>query len=371
MIVLGLDSAGQGCGVCVWSDGTIVSEVYEPMTRGQDSRLIPMVTEALSKAKITFREINRIAVTRGPGSFTGLRIGLAAAQGFGLAHNIPVLGFDRFDLYAHNINNSNLPPSSGLLIVLASQRQELYCRFDPSPEQKGTPALMTPEEIGNLIQQRPNLIAAGDARPDNVPNWQASSALEATICATLAATTNPADPRFAPTPLYLRRPDITLSATALTLESLGATAQPTLQEQAQTLAALHAESFGPSAWNALQFEQSLALPTTSGKLIRQNGVPAGFILLQLAKPDAEILTFCVRPDLREHGLGARLMAESVHEAEAKGCETLFLEVASDNAAACKLYERNGFRLMGQRKGYYERGSSRADALTYQKPLKPA
>ncbi|MER2520861.1 MAG: tRNA (adenosine(37)-N6)-threonylcarbamoyltransferase complex dimerization subunit type 1 TsaB [Bdellovibrionales bacterium] len=368
MIVLGLDSAGQGCGVCVWRDGIIVSVRYEPMARGQDRRLIPMAMEAISAAGITFAQINRIAVTRGPGSFTGLRVGLAAAQGFGLAHHIPVLGFDRFDLLAKQASQTTHDLHAGLLIALASQRQELFCRFDPSPSARGAPTLKTRDEIHAVIENHPGLWVTGDA---NIPGQNIPLECEAATCAALAAEADPNDPALTPTPLYLRRPDVSLSPTALTLEPLGTASQTPLPDQAQTLAALHAASFEHAAWSASQFEQTLALATTRGQLVRQNGVPAGFILLQIMKPEAEILTFCVAPNLREHGLGRQLLAESLREAGNSDCETVFLEVASDNLPACRLYERHGFELMGNRKNYYKTATGHVDALTYKKPINHA
>src|SRR5271168_4937059 len=99
MLILSLDSAGAGCGVTVWRDGKILATHAEHMERGQDQRLMPLVLEIMKKAGVTFGDLDRIAVTRGPGSFTGLRIGLAAARGIGLAANKPVIGIDRFSIF--------------------------------------------------------------------------------------------------------------------------------------------------------------------------------------------------------------------------------------------------------------------------------
>ena len=99
MIVLSLDSAGSGCAACVWQDGQVRSLQTEKMSRGQDARLVPLVLAVLQEAKLGFADVDRIAVTRGPGSFTGLRIGLSAARGFGLAADTPVLGIDRLAIF--------------------------------------------------------------------------------------------------------------------------------------------------------------------------------------------------------------------------------------------------------------------------------
>ena len=99
MMVLGIDSAGAGCGVCVWQDGRVLASAFEAMERGQDRRLVPLILEVMQKAGADFDTLDRIAVTRGPGSFTGLRIGIAAARGIGLAASKSVLGIDRFAIY--------------------------------------------------------------------------------------------------------------------------------------------------------------------------------------------------------------------------------------------------------------------------------
>ncbi len=99
MLILSLDSAGNGCGACVWHDGNILASAEEPMERGQDQRLMPLILDIMKKANVTFDQLDRIAVTRGPGSFTGLRIGLAAARGIGIASGKPVIGIDRFSIF--------------------------------------------------------------------------------------------------------------------------------------------------------------------------------------------------------------------------------------------------------------------------------
>ena len=100
MLILSLDTAGQACAVCVWRDGVVLAAREERMARGQDARLVPLLLEVMAAAGVAFPQLDRIAVTRGPGSFTGLRIGLATARGLGLAADKPVIGIDRFSIHA-------------------------------------------------------------------------------------------------------------------------------------------------------------------------------------------------------------------------------------------------------------------------------
>lgn len=89
----------------------------------------------------------------------------------------------------------------------------------------------------------------------------------------------------------------------------------------------------------------------------------GFVLFQLLPPEAEILTLAVDPAAQGRGLGAVLLHVAGELAARAGAETLFLEVAEDNATARELYARAGFHETGRRRGYYARADAEpVDAL---------
>ena len=85
----------------------------------------------------------------------------------------------------------------------------------------------------------------------------------------------------------------------------------------------------------------------------------GFILVRVVADETEILSIAVSPDRRQRGLASRLLEQACHRATGQGAARIFLEVAAANLPARKLYEKYGFREVGQRKAYYEDGD---DAL---------
>lgn len=198
MRILALDCCGSSCGVGVWLDGRLLAFRLERMERGQDARLMPLVCEAMKEADCDFMNLDRIAVTRGPGSFTGTRVGLAAARGMGLASGKPVVGIDRFAIYkAMHGGGKNL------LVVIDSKRAELFCKFFPAKGEAHDPCMMAKEEIEVFLGAHKDTDVVGDLKtPEN------ESTLA--VCAKLAAKADPQSPDFQPSPLYIRAPDVTI-----------------------------------------------------------------------------------------------------------------------------------------------------------------
>lgn len=134
------------------------------------------------------------------------------------------------------------------------------------------------------------------------------------------------------------------------------------------MAALHAEAFtSPRPWSETEFNDILAGPGVFS--ITENG---GFIIGRVAVDQAELLTLVVPKDNRRKGTGTRLLKAFIATAEGLGARKAFLEVASDNKPAVKLYEKQGWAQAGTRKNYYPRKNTKAaDALMYRCMLDPS
>ena len=235
MLILAIDCAGAGasagCHVCVWHDGKIIAAVSEVMERGQDAHLIPLVMDVMAQARLRLAErgqilkdtvqtmlgfsaLDRIAVTRGPGSFTGLRIGLAAARGLGLAAQKQVIGIDRF-----TIHQAIFTLSSPLLVVLESKRQELFCKYFGHDGVIAEAAMLSPQDIAAAYESFSKLMIVGDgaeALRGLLPSAEflaVQKGQEVATCAALAAGATIGDVDVLPRPLYLRAPDVTIKAT--------------------------------------------------------------------------------------------------------------------------------------------------------------
>lgn len=221
MKILAIDTATTSCSVAVRAKGLTVAYDFEPMVRGQSEALIPMVLSVVSKTELNLEDLDLIAVTRGPGAFTGLRIGLAAARGLALASAIPCCGITTTETIAEAARQTEKAPLSHL-VALDSKRSDLYIQaFDPDGKSLGGAKAVAVETlsdyIGGLALSGP-VCVVGDAAeralaylPDSYLRSAAPDFPDARYVAALAdQMVASGGPLPEPSPLYLRPPDAAL-----------------------------------------------------------------------------------------------------------------------------------------------------------------
>lgn len=128
MLLLAFDTAGPQCAVAVArgarNDFEILAQAGERLGLGHAERLLPMIEDVLEQAGVTFCEVERVAVTTGPGSFTGVRVGVAAARGLALALGIPAVGIGSLQALASETTRSCCQGTA--VAVLEAKRDEVY-----------------------------------------------------------------------------------------------------------------------------------------------------------------------------------------------------------------------------------------------------
>jgi len=165
MRLLAIDTACAACSAALWIDGVVVSSRLREMVRGQAEALMPMVAEVMHEARAEFAALDLIAVTIGPGSFTGLRTGLAAARGIALARSLPLIGVTTTEsialaAYRLAVDTDLRRP---ITVVLNSRRDALYVQhFTAELAPIGGPFTAMPEEIARSAPDS-GVIFAGDA----------------------------------------------------------------------------------------------------------------------------------------------------------------------------------------------------------------
>lgn len=230
--ILAIDAAGHACSVALWRRGGVAAEERLAMSHGQAAELLPMVERVMQAGSLDLRQVARVAVSVGPGGFTGLRIGLATARGLALAIGCPVIGISSFQASAaailagtvsgdaaqggigqDGIGQEGISLAGDILVVLDSRRAEPYlARLDPDLAFRQPPKLLDAGEIAAACAAPGLALACGDglkvlAAQLPAGLTQKPGASDAVAVARLAA--DPAG-RFAlpADPHYLRPPDI-------------------------------------------------------------------------------------------------------------------------------------------------------------------
>lgn len=196
----------------------LIREAYEARQTGHAERLMPMIAEVMSAAGREFSDIERFAVTVGPGTFTGVRVGVAAARAFALSAGRPIVGVASLEVIAARGSHLLGRAAAGrpLLVATDARRGALYCALYDASQRPGedAPALLTAEAAAaRAIAHRalvigsggPLVAAAGAAAGHAVESDLAAIEPHARFLAQLAADRAPAD---IVSPLYLRAPDV-------------------------------------------------------------------------------------------------------------------------------------------------------------------
>jgi len=123
MRILGLDTTGPYCTAALCDEARVLAYKSEKIDRGHAERLAPMVAEILTEAGLTAKDVDKIAVCTGPGSFTGLRVALAFAKGFALPRKLPVVGLSNLAVWAAQHD----PEGQKNIISIADVRRGELC----------------------------------------------------------------------------------------------------------------------------------------------------------------------------------------------------------------------------------------------------
>jgi tRNA threonylcarbamoyladenosine biosynthesis protein TsaB len=372
MKILAVDTALGACSVALLEDARLLAHIFEPMERGHAERLAPMVDEAMKQSGMDFAALDLLAVTIGPGTFTGQRVGLAFMRGLRLALRKPLTGVTTLEAMAAAAMTETGAPKAAA--IHDARREEAYLLLRNEDVVELAPVVLPfAEAVARIAAFGPCALAGTGAAAahEKLGRDFPLSAIrqpDALWVARLAQKLPPSD--GAPGPLYLRAPDAKLpggmsigQASASEPSAVRPIKKPLFEimrfdpaADSAPLAALHAACFD-EAWDA----QSLASMVTAPGAFAFHHAD-GFVLARVAAGEAEILTLAVAPHARGQGLGRALLEAAIGHAQQAGAGAMFLEVGSDNPAALALYAGLGFANVGLRKAYYRARNSSVDAL---------
>lgn len=214
MLVLAIDTALEACSAALLDseEGRTLARQSRAMTRGHVEALMPLISDVMIQCEMDFKQIDRVAVTTGPGSFTGLRVGLSAARGIGLAAGKPVVGLTTLAALAAPYVAAD--DTTSIAVAIDARHDHVYLQvFGPGGRTAVTPRIVPVAEAVRAAAHAPVRLV-GSGAPMMARIWPQNSkplavderrAPDIDWVARLGAAAN--ESQSAPKPLYLRAPD--------------------------------------------------------------------------------------------------------------------------------------------------------------------
>lgn len=140
-----IDTAVFGCNAVLFDDNNIIDNVSEPIERGHAETFLPRVETLIQKNNKTPQDIENIYVSIGPGSFTGLRVGLTVAQFMGFSLKKPVHGITTFQAFSCGVESDK-----NKMVLIETKRSDFYTQLmDVNHEPIGEPSVLSADEINS------------------------------------------------------------------------------------------------------------------------------------------------------------------------------------------------------------------------------
>lgn len=193
MIILAIDTAASLCSACVFDtgNGELGRQVLD-LGKGHAERLMGTIEAALAAAGITYADLGAIAVSIGPGSFTGVRVGVSTARGLALALKVPAVGVSTLEALAAEARSQK----PVIVRIDAGRGQAYVARFSAESETEFGPAALSLEEVDNMVAAAGVDVAIIDGKTADIA-----------VYARLAGEKLAAGHAAPPKPLYLRDAD--------------------------------------------------------------------------------------------------------------------------------------------------------------------
>jgi tRNA threonylcarbamoyl adenosine modification protein YeaZ/ribosomal-protein-alanine acetyltransferase len=387
MLVVALETVTRAGSLALWRDGTVEATVGDA-TRMHAARLPGEIMDLLARHQIRVRDVDVFAVVSGPGSFTGLRVGLAAIQGLTLASGRPALGVPTLEALAHAWRLAN-PSPARIVSCLDGQRGEVFYEVFDAPgadvpldacQRVVARSVGRPIDLASalaLLDPGRPMILVGDGavryadvfaqRLPGVPALEAPRTLAEAAASLAAAHPERAGAPHALQPIYVRRPDAEVlrdrgasspadrAVESLVIRRVGAA------EDLGAVDALQQKSFDrPWGGDAFRWELEHSAVARLYLASTPDGDAVGYCACWVVAGELHVNNVAVDPARRRRGIARRLLHAVIAEASAEGATSATLEVRSSNVPARKLYEALGFRVEAVRRDYYQ--DPREDAL---------
>ena len=372
MKILVCDTSNQNCSAGIYDDGREIAYELSFETRTHSETFMPIVHRVMEQAKIMHGDLDAYAVTVGPGSFTGIRIGLAAVKGMALAANKPCISVSSTEALARSCENATATSREETVLVPAidARNNRVFARVFEDDTMK----TLIPEDaydaddLAKRIRNMPEIVY-GTRRQILVVGSGAEVMKQAfernkvhinVYCAKGAAITpkGVAGAAFAHPDLISAR-DVKAAYCAVSqAERLRKTnpaeeykIRPAKAEDVGRIMCLE-EGAIPHPWQRSEIEKLITEDNKCAFVTEKNGHIACYIGCDIVLDEGNIGNLVTEEEERGKGLATAILKRLLVHLKEQGVKKVYLEVESTNTAALVVYKKCGFKSYNIRKGYF-------------------
>ena len=363
MKILCIDTSSKLCGVAILDDTTLIKKIELDNGLTHSESLMPLIDQVLKECNLSLKDINLLVSDIGPGSFTGIRIGIATVKAFADSLNIPCIGISSLEVLAYNVS------TDGLICSTIDCKND-NCYFALYELKNGNYKVLEPptsESISNVLDllnfkyENTNITFVGDGIKENsISNYLDSFNLGIAGFNKFISNNKNGEEIL---PMYLkirrktqeiRRIIMDFKIDKMSLEDL---------ISIKDILTTEFDDF----WNYEILKSELE-STNSYFFVAKNisGEIVGFAGIKIILDEADIMNIVVKKDFRNIGIGALLLDYMIYYSKNIDLKTITLEVNEINIPAIKLYEKFDFEKLGIRKKYY---NGENDAIIMSKKIK--
>lgn len=373
MKVLSLDTSSKECSVALLEDTNVIDKMHNTSEREHSQTLMPMIKKILEKNNISLNDINLLACGKGPGSFTGVRIGIATVKAFADVKNIPMAGVDSLEALAYSVLIKKGKQNCKILSMIDAKNENVY--FAVYRFHNGNLSIYKNSEVLNIsntvnyINLLEPLYIVGDAKLEKIePLIRAISAREQAEGKDVKSHEYVKDiPTMAEAvgiaavekyrlgtitdtttiiPKYLRKPLAERQKEGKHIESYEISILEMTKSDAEKMKSEY-EKFS-NLWNYQTFAEDFK--NSKYIVAKYNDEIIGFLGYRIVFDELEIMNIVTRNDKRKVGIASNLLSYIIRKTNV---EKINLEVNENNIAAINMYKKFGFRQVGIRKNYYD------------------
>ncbi len=366
MKILAIDTSSKICGVTIVENEKVLIKLINDDEKTHSVKLMPMIDKAFKDTNLSLDDISLLACCIGPGSFTGVRIGIATIKAFSDVKNIPVVGITSLESLAYNVKQIS-KPTSLICSLIDAKNENVYCglyNFSNNFNYANIFAEnidITISKISNIINEKQftDIIFVGDG--SKIYKEKLENSFKNSIFATenydvqnIISIANIAFNKYnngeygnssSLSPIYLKK-----SQAEREFEEK-IKILPMTNEDIDFLSTNLNSDFD-DFWNINNLKNDFSNLNSTYLIARVKNEIVGFAGFLKICDEANIMNIVTKKNKRNLGIGSKLLENLILYAKNQNCKSITLEVNEHNNIAIHLYEKYNFKRIGLRKKYY-------------------